>query len=106
MDEYLCRARQHDSLPAVKSFWYGKFLQTAISLNIKEDHPLYDSIHTARYELLNMEECQTTFLSPHVHHLITQSVPTSRDSARGFIDNHFTVKWSLLESHLTPFLGE
>ena len=110
-NEYLCTALKETS-PAIKSFWYGKFLQALKSKGL-EDSTIEssnigvkgtDHIADAKTHLLKSQ----TFLSQSVNSLVTQSIPPllPRD-APSFINADLILDWSAIEKYLsTNIIGE
>ena len=122
MEPYLVKAIEEKSI-AIKSFWYGKFLQCLHSEGIIcdeqeslmkritefENHSnnapslilgrsLYVHVNEAKTELM---KCQSS-LSPNVRVLVTQSIPLQvSDDIPCYIDvNDFTLNWSLVVTTL------
>ena len=99
--------RTSSSSPAVVGFWYGKLLR---SLEIKDDHvtskedggvvttilgvPIHEHVEEGREWLA---KCHTS-LSPHVHYLITQSLPIDR-CCDDYLDGNLTLDWSFLKNY-------
>ena len=120
MESYLVKAIEEESV-AIKSFWYGKFLQYLYSEGIMCDdqeslmkrttenysnnvpslilgRSLWVHVNEAKTELV---KCQSS-LSPNVHVLVTQSIPLQLpDDIPCYLDdNDLTLNWSLVATTL------
>lgn len=122
MEPYLAKAIEGESV-AIKSFWYGKFLQYLHSEGIicdeqdslvkttteSENHSnnvpsfilgqsLCVHVNEAKTELMKSQSS----LSPNVHVLVTQSIPLQvSDDIPCYLDiNDFTLNWSLVATSL------
>lgn len=122
MESYLAKAIEEKSV-AIKSFWYGKFLQYLYSEGIIcddqeslmkrttefENHSnsvpslilgksLWVHVNEAKTELV---KCQSS-LSPNVCVLVTQSIPLQvPDDIPCYLDdNDLTLNWSLVATTL------
>ena len=105
-NEYLCTALKETS-PAIKSFWYGKFLQVLKSKGL-EDITSIESSNIAVKGMDHIADAKTyllksqTFLSHTVNSLVTQLIPPllPRD-APSFINADLVLDWSAIEKYLS-----
>jgi hypothetical protein len=98
----LSKARLNDSLPAIRRFWYGKLVQCMGENGLFQSPSpsLYHQLLTEAEDEPDDDSC--TCLSPHVHHLITRSIPHPLPPCdmTSIIDDTLLLQWGLIEQHV------